>query len=123
MRHRGAHERRERPMDLSRSMELCAECERTCMQTAVHCLAQGGALAERDHIRTLWDCAETCHLAAALMSRGSPSYPVISATCVDLCEVCADACRQSDDPHLQRCAEIAHECAASCRELALHRSI
>ncbi len=105
-------------MDLSRCIELCTACHRTCVQTAIHCLARGGAHASRDHIRLVWDCSEICALSADFLSRGSPFHRQTCQACAMICEECATDCRRMDDAILAQCAEACRACAASCRDTA-----
>ena len=107
-------------MDLSRSIELSLDCHRSCEQTVVHCLAQGGAHATRDHIRLLMDCSEICALNGDFLSRGSDFHRQSCQACAIICEECAEDCRKFDDPIMRSCAELCRSCAESCRELIVH---
>lgn len=104
-------------MDLSRSIDLSADCHRACEQTMVHCLAQGGPHATRDHIRLLMDCSEICALTSDFLSRGSPFHRQTCQACAMICEECAEDCLTFNDPIMNRCAEACRACAKSCREL------
>lgn len=105
-------------MDLSRCIELCTACHRTCVQAAIHCLARGGALAERDRVRLLWDCDQICSVSADFLSRGSRFHRPTCQACAIICEECAAECLRIDDPILAQCGEMCRDCAKSCREMA-----
>jgi hypothetical protein len=108
-------------MDLSKCMDACAASHRACMQTAVHCLQQGGEHATRDHIRLLWDCSDICGTSANLLSRGSPFHQETCRACATICTACAETCeRIPDDPIMARCAALCRESARLCREMSAH---
>lgn len=106
-------------MDFSRCIELCTACHRTCVQTAIHCLAQGGPHAGRDRIRLLWDCSQICALSADFLSRGSSFHRQTCQACAIVCEECATDClRVEGDAILAQCAAACRACADSCRDTA-----
>lgn len=106
-------------MTMSDCIEDCTECHRVCIETKIHCLAQGGSHAERDHIRLLWDCADACRFAADLMSRGSPFHELACGLCEQTCSECAESCEAyPEDAQMARCAEICRRCAASCEAMS-----
>lgn len=94
-------------------------CHRICEETITHCLRQGGAHSDPDHIRLLMDCADICRMAADYMVRGSEFHAALCALCADICATCAAGCeRFHDDDTMVACAQACRRCEASCRQMA-----
>lgn len=102
---------------MSRCIELCGECHRSCLGAAV------SGQADSDHQGLLLDCAEMCQTAADFMSRNSPLHGYACGLCAHVCKVCHDRCAQGD---LERIGEICARCADSCMhmsKLAAHETL
>src|SRR5215217_3671660 len=59
------------PQDMLDCIELCNDCHKACLETAMYCLQQGGKHAEPNHVRLMFDCAEICQTSSNFMQRGS----------------------------------------------------
>lgn len=97
----------------------CLDCYRVCLETAAHCLQQGGEHAEAARIQLLLDCAEASQTCASFLLRGSEVHGRLCGICVEVAEQCAQACDElQDDAQMQACAETCRRCAQSCRRMA-----
>jgi hypothetical protein len=104
---------------MRRCIQECQSCHSICLETVTHCLQQGGAHAEPEHIRLMLDCVEICQTSANFMLRGSDLHPLTCGTCAEVCERCAADCeRLGEDELMRRCAEACRRCADSCRRMA-----
>lgn len=104
--------------DIRRCIQDCLECANICEQTIAFCLQQGGPHADPAHIRLLRDCAETCLMSAAMMSRGSIFHKQHCALCADVCRACAKSCDQvGKEAQMQSCADACRRCEQSCRKM------
>ena len=105
---------------LQHCIEECLNCHATCTATAQYCLAEGGPLADADHIGLLLDCAEICQTSANFMLRGSPYHPITCLACAELCRACEESCRTiaAEDEQLALCADACAECAQHCERMA-----
>ena len=105
--------------DVQDCIELCIDCHKACMETAIYCLQQGGKHAEANHVRLMFDCAEICQTAANFMQRGSDLHHHTCAACAAICQRCAEDCeRMSDDSRMATCAETCQRCADSCQRMS-----
>jgi len=110
---------RQIPEEMQRCIEACQASHDACIETMQHCLRQGGAHADPEHIRLLNDCADICRTSADFMLRMSDLHAEVCALCAEICEQCADDCeRFPDDAAMQRCAGICRTCATSCSAMA-----
>lgn len=89
------------------------------------CERCGNACLYEDHVETMTgcmrltkDCADTCRLAVALMSRGSALVGDVALLCATACERCAVECSRHKEAHCRACAEACRRCAELCRVLA-----
>jgi hypothetical protein len=106
------------PEAVRRCIQDCLECANICDQTMAFCLRQGGKHAEANHISLLRDCAESCSLAASMMSRGSRFQKQHCAMCADICHACAESCdKLGPMPEMQTCTEACRRCEQSCRTM------
>lgn len=100
-------------------IEACLQCHVVCTMTAQYALAQGGDLADVNHVALLLDCAEMCQTSANFMLRGSPFHELTCGVCAEICRTCAETCREHpDDEHLAHCAEVCETCADHCGAMA-----
>lgn len=109
-----------RQMDqlLQRCIEECLSCAVVCEQTLAYCLKQGGKHAEEEQIKLLIDCAESCRMSAAMMSRGSRFHARHCAMCAEICKACEESCEEfGDEPQLKACADACRSCFESCRQM------
>ncbi|GAB3433138.1 four-helix bundle copper-binding protein [Flindersiella endophytica] len=93
------------------------ECYCSCSETITYCLEQSGPQMAGHALRLLIDCAEICQVAAGLLLRRSSLHRLVSISCAEACERCAQCCEQIDDEVLRQCAELCRRCADACREL------
>ena len=106
--------------ELQSFVEVCDECQRTCSETASHCLSVGGEHADVQRVQVLLNCARVCRTSAASSVVGSRLCSQICRACAKLCEECARFCeRFAADHQMKTCAELCHACAESCRRMAL----
>lgn len=104
---------------LQACITLCWQCRTECQKVLFnHCLYEGGAHVEAEHVKVMADCMQACQIAADFMTRNSPLHTFQCEACAAVCDVCAESCAAMDDDDMQRCAEICRRCAASCREMA-----
>jgi hypothetical protein len=101
-------------------IESCSDCHDVCTETIVHCLTKGGAYADRQHIKTLLDCAQACDTSRDFMLRGSALHDMYCRGCSHACDRCAESCEQlaGDDEVLRNCAQTCRRCAESCRQMS-----
>ena len=100
-------------------VEACSECERVCFETANHCLAQGGELADVRGIQLLRNCARICRTSAASWNVGSRLYRQVLDACQRLCREAATLCaHRPGDLQLQECAAECLACADACERMA-----
>ena len=105
--------------EVEECIDLCRECEKTCLSSIEHCLELGGRHARPEHIGLLVDCADICGTSARFMIRDSHLHPRVCASCADVCEACAMACESlSDDQMMRQCADACRRCAESCRRMS-----
>jgi hypothetical protein len=105
--------------EMQECIEACTNCEVVCLETATHCLEQGGEHAEAHHIGLLQDCADICSTSARFMIRGSELHTETCRACAAVCRACAESCSTfKGDEMMERCAKVCRECADSCAEMA-----
>jgi hypothetical protein len=103
--------------NMKNSIDRAQDAHRVCSEVMIHCLAMGGKMGERDHIRLLLDCADMCEITANYMMRGSPLYRQICALCAQICDLCASQCEQFDDSLVRKCMESCKACAEMCQQM------
>ena len=102
---------------MSRCIEMCLSCYRSCMGTAMtHCLEVGGKHTEPAHFRLMMACAEMCRTSAHFMLIGTPHHKHTCGECAEICTECADDCERIGG--MEECVKICRACAASCKEMA-----
>ena len=114
------HEMRQFPIstEMQECIDLCQRTHQSCVKTAIHCLQSNGRYETKD-IRLLFDCAEICQTSANFLLRGSDMHTYTCAVCSEICDVCAQECaRYSDDPMMEKCADICRRCFSSCHHMA-----
>lgn len=95
----------------------CLQCRTTCLAMAMgHCLEQGGAHAEREHLSLMLNCAEMCGTAGHFMLAESTLHAEVCALCARVCGACAQSCRQLDG--MEDCVSACERCAESCARVA-----
>lgn len=103
--------------DLQRCIDLCQECHRICLRTAMHhCLETGGPHVAPPHFRLMLNCAEICQTAANFMLSGSDLHHLTCGVCAEVCDRCAEDCESIGD--MDECVDICRRCAESCRAMA-----
>lgn len=99
-------------------IEACNTCAVACNHCAASCLQEDEVKKLARCIALDIDCAQTCALAAAVMSRASDRAKAICGVCADICQLCADECAKHKVQHCQDCAVACRECAQQCRQVA-----
>ncbi len=110
------HPQEMRSPQMHACIRACLSCAQLCTEAVTHCLLQGGAHAESNHIATLLSCADICQTSANAMLRGSHTHLFTCGACAEVCKACAAACDAlPDDELMRRCAE---ECRQCCEHTA-----
>lgn len=109
-------------MQISQEMrgciDNCLRCYSVCTHTLMHhCMEMGGRHSAPAHVRRMQSCAEACRAAAALMLIGCEYHARYCGLCADVCEDCAEECRQIGG--MDDCVAACLTCAASCRAMSL----
>lgn len=103
---------------MQRCIQECLSCFSVCEQTLAHCLKKGGKHADAGLVRALLDCAESCRMSAAMMSRESAFHARQCALCADICKACEEACEAfGGDAQMKACADACRSCWESCRSM------
>lgn len=103
---------------MQRCIQECLSCFSVCSQTLSHCLRKGGKHAAPELAKVLVDCAESCQLSAAMMSRESAFHARHCMLCADICKACEEACEEfPDDAQMKACADACRACSAACRAM------
>ncbi len=103
---------------VAKCIDECLLCYRTCVQTTIHCLNEGGKHAEPARIRLLADCASACKVSADFLLRGSAYQKEMCALCADICGNCAADCDRFTESFMKRCAQVCRQCAESCKKMS-----
>ncbi|WP_242345178.1 four-helix bundle copper-binding protein [Anaeromyxobacter terrae] len=104
---------------MRRCIQECLSCFSVCEQTLAHCLKKGGKHAAADHVKLLMDCAESCRMSAALLSRESVFHLHQCATCAEICKACEESCEEfAGDAQMKACADACRSCAEACSTMA-----
>jgi hypothetical protein len=97
----------------------CVACRTACLKTLAYCRKKGGKHAERDHLRLLQDCAESCQSSVSFMRRGSVFHAQTCGLCAEVCNRCAESCEQfPNDAQMKACAAACRRCGKSCQAMA-----
>lgn len=100
---------------MTSAIQNCWETRTICHTTLVdHCLAMGGAHVEKEHVKLMLDCIQSCQTSADFMTRGSVNHPQMCVACAAVCEACANSCAAIATPEMKACADACRKCAASC---------
>ncbi len=102
-------------MTMRDSIDACERAHRTCTETAIHAMQQGGPLAEWSLVQVLLDAADITETTADFLLRSSRLHPLICRAAAEVADKCADAC----EPHAGQDLRM-KECAESCRRAATH---
>jgi hypothetical protein len=103
---------------MRRCIEECLSCFSVCEQTLAHCLKQGGKHVEEEHLKLLIDCAESCRMSAALMSRESQFHHRHCAMCAQICKACEESCEEfGAEPQMKACADACRSCFEACSQM------
>jgi len=102
--------------EMSRCVDICLSCYRTCLQTAMdHCLEMGGEHVEPKHFRLMMTCAEICRTSAHVMLIGTPHHKHTCAECAEICSESANDCERIGG--MAECVTQCRACANACREM------
>lgn len=100
------------------SIERCQSCAEVCIACAHACMDNPAAYDLRACIRMNFDCADTCVLAAKLLSRSELPKRELVIRALDLTMAVCRACAEECERHIgerECCREAALECR-SCEE-------
>lgn len=101
--------------DISRCIETCLSCYKTCLSTAMnHCLETGGKHVGPAHFRLMMAHSEICRTSAHFMLINTPQHKHTCRECAEICAECADERIGGMD----ECVAICRACAESCRAMA-----
>lgn len=106
--------------DLEHMLIKCITACETCM---TKCLQEENPGKMRDCINLQRDCIDICVVTAKFMARNSPHTEHVMKECIELCRLCAEACRKHPMDHCQKCAEVCAECLHACEEYMDHASV
>lgn len=97
-------------------IDACDDAHRTCTETAIHCMQQGGAAWET--IQLLLDTADITETAADFMLRSSRQHHLVCGVAAEIAERCARACAEmaEDDIRMKECADSCRRAAEHCRK-------
>ena len=113
------HTAEHRSAEMNACIQNCTDCHAVCLETITHCLHEGGAHADEQHLTLLATCADICRTSADAMLRGSHVHGYLCGACAAVCTACADACAaMTDDPEMARCAEACRRCATTCEAMS-----
>lgn len=106
---------------MQRCIDECLSCFSVCEQTLTHCLKKGGKHAAPDVVKLLVDCAESCRMSAAMLSRESAFHAQHCSLCADICKACEAACEElGNDAQMKACADACRSCHDACRSMGAH---
>jgi hypothetical protein len=92
-----------------------------CLETYDECLQQISSSIERkttpapesaELLAVLLAAAQTCQSTASLIQLKSANLDKILTACIEICELCADACSRAE---LKMCQDACQRCADACR--------
>jgi hypothetical protein len=110
---------------MSRCIEACLACYKTCLSTAMnHCLETGGKhvepkhfrLIEPKHFRLMMACAEICRTSAHFMLINTPHHKHTCRECAEICAECAENCASIGG--MDECVAMCRACSESCRAMS-----
>lgn len=105
------------PGSVDECTEQCLTCYQTCLKEAMqHCLAEGGAHVEQNHLRLMLNCAELCQVCANFMISGNPLHHHVCRACAAICKACADSCAAISG--METCADTCRRSSQSCEAMA-----
>ena len=100
-------------------IDACERAHRRCTETAIHCMQQGGALAEWGLVQLLLDAADITETAADFLLRSSRLHHLTNRAAAEVADLCADACEKyaAHDLRMKECAESCRRAATQCRKV------
>lgn len=106
-------------IDIEQCIKSCWACRDSCQKIFfTHCLKQGGAHVEAEHVKIMMSCIDICQLTADAMTRGTPVHKTLCHACAEICTACAESCHKISDNVMQECVDICKQCAASCQAMS-----
>ena len=105
-------------MPLSDTIDACERAHRSCTESVIHGMQQGGPSAEWELIQLLLDCADINETAADFMLRSSRLHHLTCQVAAEVSDKCASACEKLSkvDVRLKECAEACRRAATACRK-------
>jgi len=105
--------------DIEALLGQLTQCTEACIQTIIHCLKEGGLLADLNLIKLLMDCSQMCQIAESFFLRESNYGGDVIDLCSDICEAAADACSRFPDKVLKSCESICRNCSQACDNIII----
>jgi hypothetical protein len=105
-------------MSLKDCVEACVKSHRACTESAIHCIQQGGDIADWELIQLLLDAADITETNANFMMRSSRMHHLTCQVAAEVADRCATACEKfaAADIRLKECAEACRRAATWCRK-------
>lgn len=105
-------------MPLIDCIDACESAHRSCTESVIHGMQQGGPAAEWELVQLLLDCADITETAADFMLRSSRLHHLTCQVAAEVADRCASACEKlaKDDLLLKACAEACRRAATACRK-------
>lgn len=128
----GARAQDEKPKEKKKEIKVKlppaqAKCFKACVDCIKACQAAGKFSNEKvvkdedkkyiTPLRWIFDCGQTCSLAANSLVRQGPAHMAICDLCARVCDGCAKACKGFDDEELKECVKACEACAKACRDM------
>ena len=100
-------------------IDACEKAHRSCTETAIHGMQQGGRLADWSLIQLLLDAADITETAADFMLRSSRMHHLICRAAAEVADKCAQSGEEfaGDDLRMKESAESCRRAATFCRKL------
>jgi len=100
-----------------RCMAACVACRDACITAIAHCLETRGDREDAAHILLLRECAERCDEAIPVLRSDAEGTAVMTAVAEVAGRCTREIVRQfPNDPELQACARVCHDCATGCAD-------
>jgi len=100
--------------DLASSAKSCSDCAATCEKTLAYFHKKGGKYTEAKNVDALKDCISLCKASADLKSRKSANALKLDTLCNEVCQQCAQICKDLKDPALKECIDSCETCHKCC---------
>ena len=95
-------------------IELCLQCYRTCVSTAMIALANMESNSQQEFHRHVMAAGEICRTTAHFLLVGSDYYKPVARACADICDGVTHHCKMLG---IAECADVCQTCARACRSI------